>query len=275
MKSSLFHALLAVVLAIATLSCGSSSSDSKDDMGGDDPLSLSPSRLKVSLVDAPGEYDEVNLDIKEVNIRFQPTADDEEGRGEWIDVTDFTPEIVDILTLVNGKEMTLVDRPVFVGTINDIRLILGHENSVVVGGQSYELKVPSGEQSGIKIQLEQVIAPESNYKLILDFDACKSIVTAGKSGKYLLKPVIRARLEKQSGAISGTVLPAQSGVIAYAISESDSISTFTDDSGAFLIRGLIPDTYTVSVSNDARTIRRLNVEVFAGFTSNAGVFDFQ
>jgi hypothetical protein len=45
-------------------------------------------------------------------------------------------------------------------------------------------------QSGIKLINEFDVAPRQRVDLLLDFDACKSVVTRG-NGSYLLKPVIK------------------------------------------------------------------------------------
>ncbi len=66
-----------------------------------------------------------------------------------------------------------------------------------------ELKVPSGYQSGIKLVREFVIEAGALTELLLDFDAAKSVVKAGKSGKYLLKPTIKIIDTVQSATLSG------------------------------------------------------------------------
>jgi hypothetical protein len=55
----------------------------------------------------------------------------------------------------------------------------------------HPLKVPSGVQSGVKLVHEFEVEEDGYVELILDFDAHRSIVKAGKSGKYILKPTIK------------------------------------------------------------------------------------
>ena len=72
------------------------------------------------------------------------------------------------------------------------------------GGALQPLKVPSGAQSGIKLNANFTVQPDQVTDLLLDFDACKSVVVAGNSGQYLLKPVIRVE-PKAVTAIQGYV----------------------------------------------------------------------
>ena len=75
----------------------------------------------------------------------------------------------------------------------------------------HELKIPSGFQTGVKIVGGFDINTNQTTELILDFDACRSVVQAGKSGKWLLKPTIKiARLEDFS-IINGTVIVTVTG----------------------------------------------------------------
>ncbi len=52
------------------------------------------------------------------------------------------------------------------------------------------LDTPSAVQSGIKLIHQFTVGSGQRVDLLLDFDACKSIVKTG-NGKYKLKPVIK------------------------------------------------------------------------------------
>lgn len=75
-------------------------------------------------------------------------------------------------------------------SISQIRLVLGTENSIMVDSILHELKTPSAEQSGLKINVHANIADIDVYNLLIDFDAERSVVEQGNGG-YLLKPVIK------------------------------------------------------------------------------------
>jgi hypothetical protein len=52
------------------------------------------------------------------------------------------------------------------------------------------LTTPSADQSGLKLNTDMDVTGSQTADFVIDFDACKSIVSAGGSGKYLLKPVL-------------------------------------------------------------------------------------
>jgi hypothetical protein len=59
--------------------------------------------------------------------------------------------------------------------------------------------------------------------------------------------VIRSIAEATSGAIKGTVSPAEAAPAVFAIIGEDTLATtFADASGKFLLRGLAAGTYSVS-----------------------------
>jgi len=72
------------------------------------------------------------------------------------------------------------------------------------GDKQIPLKVPSGYQTGIKLVKGFDIVHKGSTELVLDFDALKSIVKAGKSGKYLLKPTIKV-IESVTYSVEGYV----------------------------------------------------------------------
>ena len=64
-------------------------------------------------------------------------------------------------------------------------------NSVVpTGGGETALTMPSAQQSGLKMNVDIDVAAGQIADVVLDFDACKSVVRRGNSGQYNLKPVI-------------------------------------------------------------------------------------
>jgi len=64
-------------------------------------------------------------------------------------------------------------------------------NAVIPTGSTGEvaLATPSAEQSGLKLQTGMDVVANQTADFVIDFDACKSIVSTG-GGKYLLKPVL-------------------------------------------------------------------------------------
>ncbi len=227
--------------------------------------------LRVLLTDAPGNYDAVYVDVQEV--RIHKSSDAEDGDSGWITINT-EPMVVDLLELTNGRYEILGEEELEPGRYNQLRLILGDQNEVVIDGQSHALTTPSGQQSGLKLQIDADIEGGQIYTLLLDFDASRSIVQAGASGNILLKPVIRTAWLEQTGTISGSIEPSTSLPWVYAIAGADTVAgTRAAENGDFQIIGLASGTYQVSVipSEDGYTpVVLSDVEVNAPDETDVG-----
>src|SRR3546814_14324820 len=111
------------------------------------------------------------------------------------------------------------------------RSVLGDENWININGEDHALKTPSAQQSGLKLNINADVVPGIIYGLVLDFDVAKSIVEAGKSGEYIIKPVIRTFLDAQGGNHMGSVLQDSAQTAVLAMVGDDTISTYTSDGG--------------------------------------------
>jgi len=201
--------------------------------------------LRVSITDAPGDFEAVYIDIQEVKIHR--SSDAEENDGEWIVIND-EPVRVNLLDLVNGKLDVLGESELETGNYQQLRLILGNDNEIVINGETIPLDTPSAQQSGLKLNLDIAIEGGEIFNLLLDFDASRSIVKAGLSGMFILKPVLRAVELEAAGTITGEVTPAESLPWVYAIANEDTVAgTKAESTGAFTIIGLPSGTYQVSI----------------------------
>ena len=197
--------------------------------------------LNISLIDAPGDYQEVNVDIQSVEINME--GSDSTSGWETLDLLE--PGIYNLLDFTNGNDTLLVSQEVEVGKISQIRLILGNDNTVKVDDVVHDLKTPSGQQSGLKLKVNADLTAGITYSMVLDFDAARSVVKAGNSGNYNLKPVIRVLTEAVDGGVMGVVAPDTISAAVYAISGDDTVGTMTADDGAFKILGLAAGTYDI------------------------------
>ncbi len=200
------------------------------------------SQLQVRMTDAPGDYEEVNVEVVSVQVHKDDT-DSEEG---WVTLDEINPGIYNLLDFANGKDTLLASAELPAGRISQIRLILGDENTVKLkSGEVIDLKTPSGQTSGVKLQVNANLEADVTYVMLLDFDAARSVVPKGNGG-YNLKPVIRVISQAVAGGIRGVVTPAEYKPGIYVISaESDTLGGFADDNGNFLIKGVPAGTYTV------------------------------
>lgn len=225
--------------------------------------------VEVRLTDAPAEYQEVNVDIQDVQVHSEG-GDPDDG---WISLS-INKGVYNLLELTNGLDTLLGSTTLPAGKITQVRLILGDDNSIKTNNVSTDLNIPSAQQSGLKVQVNTELKEGISYTILLDFDAARSIVATG-SGKFNLKPVIRAITTAQDGAIKGNVLPVGAQPVVYAIHGTDTVSTFANDDGLFFVRGLAPANYRlVLVAKDGTTREKTDVSVNAGDVTDVGVIEF-
>jgi hypothetical protein len=251
--------ILVLVLAMAAISC---KKDEGPDFGG-------TSRLTFKLTDAPGDYDKVNIDIVGVEVKINDTTI----------ALDVNKGVYNLLDFANGKDTLLVDQQVPSGTISQIRLLLGDNNTIVVGKDEFDLTTPSAQQSGLKLNVHAAFEKGLAYEYTIDFDASKSVVVTG-SGKYILKPVIRVFTKAVSGAIKGIVAPAAARPLIYAISSAkDTVSTSADTlTGKFMFMGLNEGAYKLSFlpSKDPyRDTVLTNIQVKTGLVTTLDTVRFR
>lgn len=268
--------ILGALLALALASCGGSDSDGEN-----------TGKLSLSLADAPAsEYQAVYVTITEVQVH---RSGDEEGAWETI----LTPgETFNLLELVNGHVAPLGVADLPTGTYTQMRLVLAEEdgdsslnilgeqhpyaNYLIDGEREYhELKVPSAYTSGLKLVRTFELEAGRTVGLILDFDAGRSVVKAGSSGNWHLKPTIKIidtlNLALVTGTVVGQAGESQTPVAGAAVSaqvydpDTDEISvaasTITDEDGNYLIY-LDPGTYNLVVTADgcATDCRKIEVD---------------
>ena len=235
------------------------------------------SKISIRLMDMPGDFDNVFIDIQDVKIKLNDDSVDDSG---WISVDAINTGVYDLLELTGGINVLLLDDfEIPSGYLNKIRLILGEDNTVVIDGEVFPLNTPSAQQSGLKIKVDEDLQPNINYTFLLDFNVDESIVIAGNSGNINLKPVIRASVEAQSGYISGVVSPQDLQVLVEVTNGVDTISAYSDENGIFYLVGLDSGSYTVSAIPDVNsgfdTQVFENVNVTVGEATNIGTIVFE
>lgn len=219
----------------------------------------------VRLTDAPGPYDEVNVDIQGVEVMG------EDGKTVILNVK---KGIYNLLELSNGVDVLIATDSLEMSKVTQIRLILGAENTVVLDNVTYPLSTPSAEQSGLKLQVNQSLKEGILYSVLLDFDANKSIVNLGNGG-YQLKPVIRTIEKAISGSIKGKITPIGTMAVVEATSSTAvSYTSNVNEKGDFLIMGLPPGMYTITITPalPLLPVTKTNVVVTAGLTTEIGAF---
>lgn len=206
----------------------------------------STARLRITLVDSPGDYEAVNVDIQGVSVHTNEMAG--ENDGGWVFLENSNVGVINLLEYTGGKELTLADTDFPAGRISQIRLLLGDNNTLVVDGSTEPMMTPSAQQSGLKLKVNETLKSGLTYEFKLDFEAARSVVHTG-SGKFILKPVINVITHTTKGAILGTVLPADENVAVYVLNGEDTVSSTYAPAGfsEFLATRIPAGTYQVSL----------------------------
>lgn len=230
-------------------------------------------RLDVSLTDAPADYQEVNVDVQGLRIHHTAESDTSDDDGEWVDLP-VEPMTVNLLELTNGVDTLLASAELEPGSYSELRLILGDENTVMIDSVTHDLRVPSGQQSGYKIKFDTELEEGEELDVVIDFDAGRSVHKAGNSGKYILKPVLKAFVEDDDlGSITGAVEPVEANPAIYAIMNDDTTGTQADEDGEFLLQGLESGEYDLKIepSNEYSDTTLSNITVDDGEEADVGL----
>lgn len=172
-------------------------------------------RLSLGITDAPVDG------ATSVVVQFSGVAFKRAGMPAEI-VQNLTPATrqIDLLQYQQGQAALLLDGVTLqAGDYEWIRLIvdnqLGVRDSYIIRttGEECELRVPSGAESGLKLNRGFTLPADGSVALTIDFDLRKSIhAPPGQAGSapdctqgYLLRPTLRIVDNANVGAIAGTV----------------------------------------------------------------------
>lgn len=207
-----------------------------------DPQTSGNGSLKLYLVDNPAEYDSVIISVVGVEVHMS-NADSLSG---WHTINS-DHRYFDLLLLMNGANAILGDTTLAPGNYQQIRLILDNGGYLIdSSGTRHNLDVPSGQQTGIKLNHNFTIEPGKLYELMLDFNVHKSIIKTG-NGQYKLQPVIRVIPVEASGSIGGIVQPPDANAMVLTGIGADSVFTYPAAGGAFLLQGIPAGVYDVEI----------------------------
>lgn len=235
-----------------------------------DNLEGSTGNLRVLATDAPFNYSTVtsaNITVTGINVIST-------DGGRKISVMD-TKKTLNLIDLKNGLVSTLAELDIPAGEYSEMRLIIESAKIELNDGRSFDLTVPSGAQSGLKVKLSPAILVSERLSsdVLLDFDLSRSFVAQGSDNGtgsgitgFHFKPVIRASNLTTSGSVKGMVstdsgTPAEysddiplEGAIVTVSKDGTVISTaVTEASGFYQVIGLPEGSYTVEVTSELHT----------------------
>ena len=177
---------------------------------GGDGGSSAMSSVQVSLTDTPIE-DADNVVVSVSGVAFKP-----EGSAPEV-IESFTPRSIDLLQYQNGRTAILLqDTPMQAGRYQWLRLIIDtqpvvRDSYIVINGNECELNVPSGAETGLKMNRPIDVPADGSLALTIDFDLRKSVhappgqASGACTTGYVLRPTLRLVNDANVGAIDGTV----------------------------------------------------------------------
>ena len=242
--------------------------------------------LRISLTDDPFPIEfikEANVKISKIEIRAKDNHDGYEFEDDngypFMTLLEETREF-NLLDLQNGVVAELLELEVPVGSYDLLRLYVT-EASIVVDNEgtddTYILKVPSGQQTGIKIFIKPPIYVEGGLTtdLLLDLSVEKSFILKGNTDTpagikgFNFKPVIRAVNNSTAGTVQGVVSEKETeelienaslGIIA----EEDTISTaFSDENGFYAMTGIPEGSYLIYAFKENYDTVHADIEIRA------------
>jgi hypothetical protein len=237
--------------------------------------------LGVSLTDAPAcGFDKVYVTVDKVRVHQSSSAPD--NAAGWTDITLNPARKIDLLSLNNGALDYLGEAPLAAGHYTQLRLVLdpntgggGFANSVVLSGTTTELPLvtPSAVQSGIKLINQFDVASGERVDLMLDFNACQSIVKRG-NGTYALKPVIRVipfALNGIHGFVDPVLLTSDVMVTAQQNGMVVQSTAPKATTGEFFLTRVAPGDYDVVITADNHATAVIAAVPVASTTSTTDV----
>ncbi|HEV8315610.1 MAG TPA: DUF4382 domain-containing protein [Burkholderiaceae bacterium] len=253
-KSRWGRALGALAVSLPMLMAGCGGSD-KDTGNGS---------MRVALTDAPScGFDAVNVTVQKVRIHQSASASDSDSG--WSEITVSGNNRFDLLSLQNGVLAELGQTPLAPGKYQQMRLVLAANdattplaNSVTpTGGSETALNTPSALQSGLKMNVDLTIEANKMADLVIDFDACKSVVTTGNSGQYNLKPVLKVIPRFVSGVQGFVDLTLANGSTLVTLQQNGVVvrSTSPDSTGKFLLQPVAAGTYDLVLTAPGHVTR--------------------
>lgn len=204
--SAAIRSFLPIVCSLALAACGG---------GGGEAAPEPTGKVSLSITDAPVDA------ASSVVVQFSGVAFKREGTSaEAVQGLTPSPRQLDLLQYQQGRAALLLDGVTLpAGRYEWIRLMVDNQpnvrDSYIVQstGEECELRVPSGAESGLKLNRGFTLPADGSAALTIDFDLRKSIhAPPGQRGStesctqgYLMRPTLRIVDNADVGAIAGQV----------------------------------------------------------------------
>jgi hypothetical protein len=213
--------------------------------------------------DTDGNDNDVDDDQNDNDVDDDNSNANDDGGSPFVTIFEGEREF-NLLDLRNGRTDLLTDADVPAGAYTQMRLIVTGGRVVLTDGREFDLDVPSGDTSGIKLHFTFTVEDDAETTLLLDVDLSRAFraVPAGHIDdvatirEFSFHPSLAMRLVDllEAGEIQGTVtdeaaVPLAGVAVTAFNAEGDEVSTTaTDADGTYALVGLPPGTYRLEFS---------------------------
>lgn len=197
-RTGITPTLLSLAITLSLTACGGGGG------GGS-----STGTLNLGITDAPVD----NADavwVEFTGIEIKP------ANGNSFSIDFAQPKQINLLALTGGTAELLLDgQTLNAGRYDWMRLKVNasqggdpaDDSYIVIGGTPHELRIPSGDQTGLKLNRPITIPADGSSSFTVDFDLRKS-VHERSGGIYNLRPTLRLVDNSTDGSLAGTVDPS-------------------------------------------------------------------
>lgn len=241
--------ILWVMTVFIIISCKDDSSVVETEGTGMVSMKLGDSPFPIDLVS------KAEVTVDKIELRSKSEAGSDADQKTYIIFDE--PQSFNLIDLRNGLTADLPNIIVNTGSYDLVRFYIADAQIELTDGTTFDLKVPSGAASGLKVFIKPALQVNADvtYEVLLDFDLTKSFVLLGNSNTpagingFIFKPVIRAVNLSEAGTIYGSVTDSEGNALvnSHVWVEQDSFvsSTYTEADGSYRIIGLPSGIYNV------------------------------
>ncbi|MGY6742555.1 MAG: DUF4382 domain-containing protein [Cecembia sp.] len=206
-----------------------------------DEVERNNSLVNVFIIGAPGEFNDIFLEILGVDIKTTGSRGTDNTESVFFPNTQVDKR-VNIATLTANSQFLIGRGEMPANAITEIILRLGDDNFVTVGNNRIPIQINNESASNPIFQVSFPLISGISHDIFLDFDPFRSfIVTPGLEPRVELVPFVRPFMSLDKGRANGTISPPNQRVGIFTFEENGEWVSSTGSqapSGNFSIRGL-------------------------------------
>jgi hypothetical protein len=222
--------------------------------------------VNVFVIDAPGDFEEVWVEILGVEVKTTGTRGQDNANPIFFENVQGNKQ-VNLSSLILDRQFLVGRGELLVGAITELTLKLGTDHYVVIDGERIPLVLENSEAQNPSLTVNYPLDPGISYDIFIDFEVFRSITASpNAAGGFVLKPKLRSFSRADTGEIAGSILPLRENAVVYAIQGNDTVSSTAIEltTGKFKLRGILGN-HTVSIipfnsAFQSETITNVNVE---------------